>query len=323
MRKPLERPGLFSALFFAAYGTLILWGRRTRDNLPTLSENPTDMPPPPRITVHAELHTPEHIERERSRYDRSNNHLQRWLVGGTFLGFIVAAVYAGLTYRMFRQMQTQTDTAHRQLEATERPWVKIDFKIGVQGLTFDAGGFSLPLEAVFNNIGHSTATSAFAATKMFLASGNAIFTEPIKRQHDLCDPLRKLPVRTEKMGDMMLTIFPSDADASMTYGQGVGQPELDATPNFEPPPPGGKRIVPIIVGCVDYQYDASDRHHQTRFIYEVQRLDRAAVAYNDAGQRSGQPFTPHAVFYSIEVPKHLAPEDVVLVKYGFGGFAAD
>ena len=247
---------------------------------------------------------------------------ERFLKRGNFIAGIVTALialgllsvtyrYTKYTYKMWQEMQSQTKTAREQLELSERPWIKVNFTIGSQGFAFQEGGAQLPLQAHFQNVGHSVATSAFINVKMFLADdANGIFKQPLKRQHELCDPIVRQPVNDPKIGDMTLTIFPGDTDSSMVYGVGVGKEELESAKNAAPKAPGGKRILPIIVGCADYQYGTSERHHQTRFIYEVQRLDRKV---------------PPNIYpiYSIEVPKSVAPNDVVLIKYGFGGFTAD
>jgi hypothetical protein len=68
-----------------------------------------------------------------------------------------------------------------------------------------------------------------------------------------------------------------------------------------PKVPGGKRISPVIVGCVDYEFGTALRHHQTKFIYEVR-----------------QPI--HSV---IDVNQPVLADQVELDEYGFGGFVAD
>lgn len=111
-------------------------------------------------------------------------------------------------------------------------------------------------------------------------------------------------------------IFPNDTEESWTYGKGLSKPDLDSATTIIPQGKGfprvsgGKRIVPIIVGCVDYQYGTSTRHHQTQFIYEVQRFDRVA---------NSKRLYP---IYSIEVPRPIPALDVVLTKYAFSGFYA-
>jgi hypothetical protein len=224
---------------------------------------------------------------------------------------------AGQAARSADAVKTGTEIARNQLELSERPWIRISFTVGAQGFSFQNGSAGLPLQAHIQNTGHSVATGVIVPVKMFLAyDENGIFIEPLKRQKDLCDPVAEMPTGDRQLGDMALTIFPGDTDVSMSYGVGVGKDEIDSAKTLipqgseSPKVGGGKRILPIVVGCVDYQYATSTHHHQTRFIYQVQRVDRSL---------------PPGVYpvISIEVPKTVAPDDVVLQKYAFGGFLAN
>lgn len=108
---------------------------------------------------------------------------------------------------------------------------------------------------------------------------------------------------------MELVIFPNDSDDSMGLGVGVSKDEIESTKTLIPQA-SGKRILPIIVGCVDYQYATSTHHHQTQFIYELQRIDRTL---------------PPKIYpiVSIEVNRPVAAGDVTLIKYPFGGLFAN
>jgi hypothetical protein len=141
---------------------------------------------------------------------------------------------------------------------------------------------------------------------MFMASDlNSIFKEPLKRQKEFCDAISNKPVSTEQ-NETAIAIFPDSSDDSLLLGSGFSKGEIESTPTTNPHF-SVKHIFPIIVGCVDYQYGVSTHHHQTRFIYEVQRFDPAT--------------RPH--IFSIEVGTDVPAPSVALVPYSFGGFLAN
>ncbi|HVS89021.1 MAG TPA: hypothetical protein VHF01_12480 [Candidatus Acidoferrum sp.] len=323
-----EPPNLLY-IVFSALGVLWLFSKfrapsqqsvnatGTQDNTNDERSRRQDVSPSP-IRVVLESFPPSPAPPDEWEAEKKKKKRFKWYVFGlNFLTLIAVIGYACINWKMWREMQDQTKTARQQLELSERPWIKISFTIGVQGFSFQSGSATLPLQAHIQNIGHSVATGVIVPIKMFLAyDANGIFKEPLKRQKDLCDPIAEKPTGDPQLSDMALTIFPGDTDVSMNYGVGVGKDELDSAKTLIPhgggfpKVGGGKRILPIIVGCVDYQYATSTHHHQTRFIYQVQRIDRSL---------------PPNIYpiISIEVPKTVAPADVVLQKYGFGGFLAN
>ena len=83
---------------------------------------------PPEIKIRAELHTPEHTERQRTENENRNYGLQKWLVVGTWLAFGAATIYAGITYLMWCEMQRQTGISFRQMRLDHRAWIY--FEVG-------------------------------------------------------------------------------------------------------------------------------------------------------------------------------------------------
>jgi hypothetical protein len=260
--------------------------------------------PSQHVNIRAELHTPEHIERQRTENQNRNYRLQAWLVVGTWLAFIAAAIYAGITFRIWHQMEEQTKTAQSQLEAVDRPWLKITFT--PDPITFQQGGMQIGLRAKITNVGRSVATGVVIPLRGFLAyDANTIFKEPLKRQRELCGKLVEEPV-SKHLDETQITVFPDSTDDSRQTGISFSKSEIDAAPSANPNY-AEKRLLPIVIGCVDYQYGTSTHHHQTGFIYEVQRLD---------------PITPPHVF-TIQLNREIPATNVILTPYAFGGFAAN
>ena len=68
----------------------------------------------------------------------------------------------------------------------------------------------------------------------------------------------------------------------------------------------GKYIETVVAGCVDYLYGTATRHHQTGFIFTINRFE---------------PTRPNDVI-AIKVGEQLPPNRIALIKYAFGGFYA-
>jgi hypothetical protein len=144
--------------------------------------------------------------------------IPRWKIALDWLMFIVtagafasAAIYACITYRMWREMQTQTQTqtAREQLEMAERPWITVEniripsdeplivWKSTVMTvITFDV-----------KNIGHSPATNVTAHV-LLMPPGGAV-GEIVK---SLCES--NPPPPPEGFGE---TIFPDRLAGSLSY----------------------------------------------------------------------------------------------------------
>jgi hypothetical protein len=251
--------------------------------------------PPKQVPIIPNV-VPAPLSKDKSQYCR-HPHTPWWKTTAELIGIGAVVVYAIVSY-------FQWDTSHRQFEATERPWLKVSFSDNA--VNFADGSMLFSMHAHITNVGHSVATGVIIPIKMFLASdANSIFKEPLKRQEELCDAIENKSVSVQQ-NETAIAIFPGSGDDSLLLGQGFSKSEIDATPTVNPNFQI-KHLLPIIVGCVDYQYGASTHHHQTRFIYEVQRLD-PAVSPN---------------IFTIEVGKDVPAPNVALVPYAFGGFLAN
>jgi hypothetical protein len=207
--------------------------------------------------------------------------------------------------------KTASETAQKQLEQSERPWLKVSFSIATPGITFTNGGMQLNVVPHIENVGNSVATGVVSPMKVFLADdGDAIFKEPLKRQKELCDQLATQSV-THSNG---VVIFPNDSDDSWGYGLGLSKGEVDAAKKLAgvkgSPPTGPKLLIPIVYGCVDYTFDTSERHHQTQFIFELQQTNRTSTV-------------PRRIpVIAIRANEPVSQPNVVFTKYPFGGFYA-
>jgi len=240
--------------------------------------------------------------------NRGKNDTPRWkkiaeicIAISTVGLLIVTGAYAVVSYCQWQQMREQTKVSQRQLEALDRPWLKVTFS--AEPITFQQGGMQIGVRPHITNVGHSVATGVMVPTKIFLASdADDIFKKPLRVQKELCDPIADKSISGER-NETQISIFPDSADNSLLLGQGFSRDEINSAPtansHFTV-----KHLVPIMVGCVDYQYGTAVRHHQTRFIFEIFRSGAA----------------PNT---SIEVGKDVSASDVRLTPYPFGGFLAN
>ncbi len=107
--------------------------------------------------------------------------LRRYATVVIMFATVVYAVYAGL----------QWSTMQQQLEMSERPWVSGDFTI-TSPLVFDpAGEAHLSLRVALRNTGHSVATGIQVRAQMFPVSLPRSFDEPIERQAEICEAMRR------------------------------------------------------------------------------------------------------------------------------------
>jgi hypothetical protein len=151
-------------------------------------------------------------------------------------------------------------TAQRQLELSERPWVSIDQVVFGSPLVFDQNGGRITLQFLLRNTGNSPAEYVNIDGEFipFPLSKERWYV-PIE-QRRLCDAIR---LQTFKMS--LVTLFPNTTSPySVTFtmnptdiAQGLIYPE--------------KRdwITPIIIGCIDYRFEFANGHHQTGFSYYV------------------------------------------------------
>lgn len=82
-------------------------------------------------------------------------------------------------------------------------------------------------------------------------------------ERSACDKVTKDKKTISKGGH---ALFP---DETLTEHGGMGAPITPEAMNFLPNLPRGPYILPVFIGCVDYQFQSSPVHHQIRFVYEI------------------------------------------------------
>jgi len=230
---------------------------------------------------------------------------EKWALAAALAACLVSlasAIFTGLQWRSAeRSVRVAEETARiaaQQFEVSERPWIKATPAIN-SPLTFDSeGNLRLAVSFSLTNVGHSVATEVTVYFDVLPIPQGEHFTKPLEQQKALCSKPRPNSLTT--------TVFP-DETAKADVVLLVGRKEIEA--NIIPPPPGtfkpptGKRISPVLFGCVDYRISSLPEHHQTGFIYNVNRIDPKTSS----------------VPYLIVVDQSLPASSVTLEKYMFGG----
>jgi len=94
--------------------------------------------------------------------------------------FIVNVHQSRSTEKAATAAETASETARKQLEKSERPWLKVSFFVQQPGITFKDGGMQLNITPRIENIGHSVATGVVSPMQMFLADdADTMFIEPL------------------------------------------------------------------------------------------------------------------------------------------------
>ena len=199
-------------------------------------------------------------DEERSRQEK-NDSRKKWKFRVEIIGLIVLTVYAGFTIAIWHvskksadAAKSAADTAAKQLEMAERPWVSVEMKI-VTPFVFDSIGAGVGLQATLKNTGHSPAARVWAEAEMLPTMPADVLAE----RDRYCNETKAHSAANARIGD---TIFPEEhtsqpwamyikrADAKRVYDQ----------TGF---------ISPVIIACVVYRSTFNDSVFMTSKIRTV------------------------------------------------------
>jgi hypothetical protein len=229
----------------------------------------------PRTVLTKEAENPKWSDEERTyyrRYLRTQKTIVLITLGGVALAlFTLRALNKSVSAanRQADAAATQARTAQKEFELSERPWISAD-PIQFSDLTFDKSGYGhFTIRFLFKNTGHSPAPGTHIEAQLIPIKFDRIFKEPLERQKKLCGDARTPKTASEFAA---FTLFPGD---QTTREAGMSMSPGDIKNAEYPSTKGRSFIVPIIVGCVDYQFEFASGHHQTGFIYQLWRLNPA------------------------------------------------
>jgi hypothetical protein len=254
------------------------------------ADGPTDEPPvapptnivvslPAAITAYYET---EHSERSvRSKRENTRRRIEYAGIGTA----VLLALFTGLTLKevskQAKSAQQQVGIMQKQLEAADRPWIKIRVEAS-RDITYTASGDGqFYFSAVMKNIGHSVATEVALKFAVVVPKGNGVFTEPVERQRKLCGTPPKSIVK-DSDHDLRSSVFPGDETEPLGFGTNISVMEMKDGALHFPSAADGKPVTgtffsPYLVGCVDYTFGTATIRHQTGFIYNIARTDSRDV----------------------------------------------
>ncbi|MGO9863057.1 MAG: hypothetical protein ACLPLR_05560 [Terriglobales bacterium] len=196
----------------------------------------------------------------------------------------------------------QLSTMQRQLEMTDRPWIKDSvlsaFEMGWQHGSYLGWAVTVRTE----NIGHSVATGIFPEVKLITIEGADFIDYPRREAQKVCD---EVSVRFEKIkGDpsaWAASVFPGEARDFPGYNVYLRPSEVEKK-SFDGGTNLGKSIMPMLVGCIVYHYPSSEHAHHTGFVYLLSHSDGHDLA------------EPTGTFFGIG--KNIPKDKVTLIKVG-------
>jgi hypothetical protein len=225
-------------------------------------------------------HPPQNAETTRKRYRHKTPWLKILFDGSALLlgilTFVVLSIYACDTHKIWIETKKSADaakqaadTAQGQLEMSERPWLDVEVT-EVGPLVRTSNGFVISGRLKITNVGHSVAKEVYPNAILIVTGQSDIFYKASREQRRICDVARKQKVLPEfNLGPVL---FPGK-EYSTGFSGNVSNTEIDSE-SFRPPKAPAKYILPLVVGCVDYQFTFGGGHHQTGFIYSVARFDK-------------------------------------------------
>jgi hypothetical protein len=108
----------------------------------------------------------------------------------TLIVFVIYAIYTGRMYYANRDAanaaKSGADTAARQLEMADRPWIKDTVRSNFD-FTWDKGGVSWAVVIRADNVGHSVATAIYPQAELIAIEGADVIDGPRRKARELCD----------------------------------------------------------------------------------------------------------------------------------------
>lgn len=226
---------------------------------------------------------------------------KHWIDKATFAaeiaGLIALIIYAYLTYDIRSANQRAADTASRQLEMQDRPWLK-DTVTPASDLLANNGAFSWAVQVRLDNVGHSVATGIFPRTELIAPKGADFIDGPRKRVTELCKDASQRAANIKK--DPALwngSIFPGDAavymEGPILFPKDINSAIIDGGATL------GKSVPIMLVGCVVYDFPTALGSHETGFVYLVSHADDPSLPQ------------PSQVFFSVV---KTIPKDKIILK---------
>ena len=222
-------------------------------------------------------HQPEHNSRNDVWYRRFWRLV--WQNPNAGITALSTLAIAAFTIALTCVSTCQWHTTQQQLSLEERPWLSAEVKI-LGPLTFDATGDGQMLVFIkITNSGHSPAAYVFDETR-FIPMGvkrdqadNGKQWFATKEADRICETLKKQVEnpfnRATRSG---YTLFPNRSIERIQPLQ-LHKSDIDEALAYSVPFQGNeKRVMPMIIGCIDYGFVFTPERHQTQFCWDVGQI---------------------------------------------------
>lgn len=211
----------------------------------------------------------------RSKYERYGNwdNVKKII---EVVGVIGLIAYVIINHGLLVATQQQLDLARSEFEATQRPWIFAQTaQIGDAGLELNPAGMKKSagfvygfdgawIELVFTliNEGHSPAKRVAILPAIYARD----VSTPEKNAVDMQRGWAKTKCDETRSGETVvggITLFPNAPESEKVW---MRMPTAEVMRLI-----GTPMTTIMVTGCVDYQYEFGAGHHQTQFLYEVDK----------------------------------------------------
>jgi hypothetical protein len=161
--------------------------------------------------------------------------------------------------------KSSADTAVRELELSERPWVDADVRINGP-FAFDVNGANLSVLITIRNTGHSPAFNTTINPRLMILFGGP---DPFQLRNEVCrDAIRE--VSTSGFG---ISLFPNANFQSPTK-VGFGKEEIEKAGQGFGANLRGAIVGPRLIVCIAYRPTFNNTSvYTTGYIFDVSRID--------------------------------------------------
>jgi hypothetical protein len=192
------------------------------------------------------------------------------------VGVIVVAIstIVSLWSALIVQHQSKIMASQQRImEAQQRPWISVEV-FPRDPIKFEKNGsFQLFYTAKAKNVGQTAAAGVDVDSEIVsLDWSDAAGIR--KEQNRFCDNIRNETFRTPDSYGFLL--FPGEEHIFVQMSTIMAKSMSYKVSNDGS---GKKAVNLMIIGCADYQFYVSKDHHQTRFAYVIQRLDKGTFDY--------------------------------------------
>jgi hypothetical protein len=259
-----------------AFQVLVLNYSESVSKHPQSQQDKTKQQPPPLI-VQTTLELPIEVTEYCKSHAQEKPAAKAWRWIKNILEIIAvgtAIILVCLTNMTLRQVKRQADTASDNLIAENRPWVTAAVSLEEPpnshspkpGLTFNSdGSASFNCFIVVKNIGKSIATGIFIRAKIYPPPLRLFSTDPVNKEKALCNE-----VRAEKRDTNRLpSLFPGE-ESYEPEAIPMSKESIDSALRSLPPNLATMNsVLPVVYGCVNYDFPFSKGIHQTQFIFTM------------------------------------------------------